>query len=91
LLRRIFGPKREELVGGWRRLHNEELHNLYTSPNVIRAIQSRRLRLAGHVARMGERRNAYSILVGKSKGKKRLGRPRRRWEDNIRMDLREMG
>jgi hypothetical protein len=78
-------------VGGWRRLHNEELHNSYTSANVIRVIQSRRMRWAGHKARMGQMRNMYKILVGKPEGKRLLGRPRCRWEFNIRMDLREMG
>jgi hypothetical protein len=76
---------------GWRKLHNEELHNLYSSPSIIRIIKSRRMRLAGHVARMGETRNAYRILVGKPEGKRPLGRPRRRWVDNIKMDLREIG
>jgi hypothetical protein len=73
------------------KLHNEELHNLYFSPSIIRIIKSRRMRWAGHVARMGEKRNSYRILVGKPEGKRPLGRPRRRWEDNIRMDLREIG
>jgi hypothetical protein len=93
VLRRIFGPMRDEMVGGWRKLHNEELHNLYCSPStcIIRIIMSRRMRWAGHVARMGEKRNAYRILVGKPVGKRPLGRPRRRWVDNIRMDLREIG
>jgi hypothetical protein len=79
------------VIGGWRKLHNEELHNLYCSPSIIRMIKSRRMRLAGHVARMGLKRNAYRILVGKPEGKRPLGRPRRRWEDNIRMDHREIG
>jgi hypothetical protein len=74
--------------GGWRKLHNEELHNLYSSPSIIRVIKSRRMRWAGHAARMGERRNAYRILVGKPEGKTPLGRPRCRWVDNIKMDLR---
>jgi hypothetical protein len=91
VLRGIFGPKRDEVVGGWRKLHNEELHNLYCSPSIIRIIKSRRIRLAGHVARVEEKRNAYRILVGKSEGKRPLGRPRRRWEDNIKIDLREIG
>jgi hypothetical protein len=90
-LRRIFGPKRDEVIGGWRKLHNEELHNLYCSPSIIRIIKSRRMRWAGHVARMVEKRNAYGILVGKPEGKRPLGRPRRRWENNIKMDLREIG
>jgi hypothetical protein len=91
VLWRIFGPKRDEVTGGWRKLHNEELHNLYSSPSIIRVIKSRRTRWAGHVARMGEKRNAYRILVGKTEGKRPLGRPRRRWVDNIKMDLREIG
>jgi hypothetical protein len=90
-LRRIFGPKRKDVAGAWRRLHNEELHNLYTSPNVTRVINLRSMIWAGHVARMGEVRNAYNILVGKPEGKRPLGRPSRRWEDNITMDLRETG
>jgi hypothetical protein len=90
VLRRIFGPKRDEVTGEWRKLHNEELHNLY-SPDIIRQVKSRRMRWAGHVARMGEERNVYKVLVGKPEGKRPLGRPRRRWEDGIRMDLREIG
>jgi hypothetical protein len=89
-LRRIFGPKREEVVGGWRRLHSEELHNLYASPNIIRVIRLRRMRLEGQVERMGAVRNAYNILVGKPEGKRPLERPRLRWEDNLRTDLREI-
>jgi hypothetical protein len=83
--------QRDEVIGDCRKLHNEELHNLYCSPNIIRIIKSRRMRLAGHVARMGEKRNAYRILVGKHEGKRPLGRPGHRWEDNIKMDLREIG
>jgi hypothetical protein len=79
------------MTGEWRRLHNEELYSLYSSPNIIRVIKSRRLRWAGHVARMGERRGAYRALVGKPEGRRALGRSRRRWEDNIKMDLREVG
>jgi hypothetical protein len=79
------------VTGGWRKLHNEELHNLYCSPSVIRMIKSRRMRWVGHVARMGAKRNAYRILVGKPEGKRPLGRPRRRWEDNFKMNLRERG
>jgi hypothetical protein len=79
VLRRIFGTKRDEETGGWRKLHNEELHKLYSSPSIIRIINSRRMKLAGHVARMGEKRNAYRTLVGKQEGKRPLGRPRRRW------------
>jgi hypothetical protein len=88
VLRRIFGPKRDEVTGEWRKLHNEELHNVYSSPNIIRTIKSRRMRWAGHVARMGEERNAFRIFVGKPEGRRPLGRPRRRWVDNIKMDLR---
>jgi hypothetical protein len=91
VLRRIFGPKRDEAIGGWRKLHNEELHNLYCSPSIIRMIKSRRMRWVGHVARMGEKRTAYRILVGRPEGKTPLGRHRPRWEDNIEMDLREIG
>ncbi|KAJ4427627.1 hypothetical protein ANN_25275 [Periplaneta americana] len=91
VLRKIFGAKRDEVTGEWRKLHNTELHALYSSPDVIRNLKSRRLRWAGHVARMGESRNAYRVLVGRPEGKRPLGRPRRRWEDNIKMDLREVG
>jgi hypothetical protein len=91
VLRRIFGPKRDGVTGGWRKLHNEELHDLYSSPSVIRIIKSRRMRWAGHVARMGEKRNVYRLLVGKREGKKPLGKPRRRWIDNIIMNLSEIG
>jgi hypothetical protein len=86
-LRRIFGPKRDEATGEWRRLHNEELNDLYSSPNIILVIKSRRMRWAGHVARMGENRGAYRIMVGKPQGRRPLGRPRHRWEDNIKMYL----
>jgi hypothetical protein len=89
-LRKIFEPKREE-DGSRRKLYNDELHNLYSSPNIVRVIKSRRLRWAGHMARMGEGRGVYGVLVGWSEGKRPLGRPRRRWEDNIKMDLREIG
>jgi hypothetical protein len=91
VLRRIFGPKRDGVTGGWRILCNEEFHNLYSSPSIIRVIKSRRMRWAGHVARMGEKRNVYMLLVGKPEGKRPLGRPRRRWIDNIKMDLLELG
>jgi hypothetical protein len=91
VLRRIFGPKRDEVTGEWKKLHNEELRELYSSPSIIRIIKSRRMRLAGHVARMGEKRKAYRLLVGKPEGKRSRGRPRRRWVDNIRMDPGEVG
>jgi hypothetical protein len=90
VLRRMFGPRRNEVTGDWRKLHNEELHNLYSSLNISRLIKSRRMRWAGHVARVGETRNAYRILVRKPEGKRPLGRPRRRWVDNIKMDLTEI-
>jgi hypothetical protein len=90
VLRRVFGPKRDEVTGEWRRLHNEELYALCSSPNAIRLIKSRRLRWIGHVARMGERRAAYRVLVGKHEERTPFGRPRRRWEDNIKMDLQEV-
>jgi hypothetical protein len=89
--RRIFGPKRDEMTGEWRKLHNEELRDLYSLPSIIRIIKSRRMSCAGHVARMGEKRNAYRLLVGKPEGKRPLGRPRCRWVENIRMDLGEVG
>jgi hypothetical protein len=85
--RRIFGPKREEVAGGWRTLHNEELHNLYASPNIIGVMKSRRMRWAGRIAHMRKMINAYKILVRKPERKRPLRRPRSRWEDNIRMDL----
>jgi hypothetical protein len=91
VLRRIFGPKRDEVTGEWRKLHNGELHNLYSSPDIIRQIKSRRMRWAGHGARMGEVRNVYRVLVGKPEVKRTFERPRRRWEDGIKMDLREIG
>jgi hypothetical protein len=91
VLRKIFGPKRNEVIRGWRGLHNEELHNLYGTQSIIRMIKSRRMRVAEHVERMGDKRNADRILVIKQEGKKQLGRPRRMWEDNIKMDLREIG
>jgi hypothetical protein len=91
VLRRIFGPKRDEVTGEWRRLHSGELPNLYSSPNIIRQIKSRRMRWAGHVAHMGEGRNVYRVLVGKPEGKRPLERPRHRWEDGIKIDLREIG
>jgi hypothetical protein len=91
VLRRIFGPKRDEVTGEWRKLYNEELCNLYSSPSIIRIIKSRRMRWTGHVAQMGEKRNAHRLLVGKPEGKSPLGRPRCRWVDNITMDLGEVG
>jgi hypothetical protein len=90
VLRRIFGPKRDEVTGEWRKLHNEELRDLHSSPSIIRIIKSRRMRWAGHVARMGEKMNSYRLLVGKPEEKRPLGRPRRRWVDNIKMDLGEV-
>ena len=87
VLRRIFGSKRNEVTGEWRKLHNEELNDLYSSPNIVRVIKSRRMRWAGHVARMRKRKGVYRVLVGKREGKTPLGRPRRRWEDDIKMDL----
>ncbi|KAJ4450993.1 hypothetical protein ANN_02428, partial [Periplaneta americana] len=91
ILRKIFGAKKDEVTGEWRKLHNAELHALYSSPDIIRNIKSRRLKWAGYVAHMGESRNAYRVLVGRSEGKRLSGRPRCRWEDNIKMDLREVG
>jgi hypothetical protein len=91
VLRRIFGPRRDQVAGDWRKLHDEEPHNSYSSPNIIRMIKSRRMRWAGHVAGMGATRNANRILVGKPERKRPLGRPRRRWVHNIKMNLREIG
>jgi hypothetical protein len=91
VLRRIFGPKGDEVTGEWRKLHSGELHNLYSSTDIIRQIKSRRMRWAGHVARMGEGRKLYRVLVGKPEGKRPLERPRRRWEDGIKMDLKGIG
>jgi hypothetical protein len=87
MLGRIFGPKRDGVAGGWRKLHNEELHDLYSSPSIIKIIKSRRMGWAGHVARMGEKRNVYRLLVGEPERKKPLGRQRRRWLYNIKMAL----
>jgi hypothetical protein len=87
VLRRLFGTKRDEVTGEWRKLHNKELCDLYYSPSIIRIIKLRRMRLAAHVALMGEKRNAYRLLVGNPEGKRPLGRLRRRWVDNIRMDF----
>jgi len=91
VLRRIFGPRRDEVTGEWRRLHNEELNDLYSSPSIVREIKSRGMRWAGHVARMGGERGMYRVLVKKPEGKRPLGRPRHRWVDNIRMELQEVG
>ena len=91
MLRRIFGPRKDEVTGEWRRLHNEELNDLYSSPNIVRVIKSRRKRWAGHVTPMGEERGVYRVLVGKPEEKRPLGRPRRRWVDNIMTDLQEVG
>jgi hypothetical protein len=91
VLRRIFGTKRDRVMGGWRTLHNEELHNLYSSPSIIRIIRSRRMKWAGHVARMGEKRNVYRLLVGEPDGKRPLERQRRRWIDKFKMDLLDIG
>jgi hypothetical protein len=91
VLRRIFGPKTGEVTGEWRDVHNEELNYLYSSPNIFRVIKSRRMRCAEHVARLVERRGAYRVLVGKPEGKRSLGRPRCRWKDNIKMDLKDAG
>jgi hypothetical protein len=91
VLRRIFGPKWDKVTGEWRKRHNEKLRDLYSSPNIVRVIKSRRMRWAGHVSRMGEGRGVYRDLVGNSEGKRPLGRPRRIWEHNIKMDLQEVG
>jgi len=87
VLRRIFGPKLDEITGEWRKLHYEELNDLYSTPNIVRVIKSRRMRCVANVARMVERRGIYRVLVGKPEGKRPLGRPSCRWEDNIKMDL----
>ena len=90
VLRRIFGPRRDEVTGEWRRLHKEEINDLYCSPNIVWVIKSRTMRWAGHVARMGEERGVYRVLVGKPEGRRTMGRPRCRWVDNIRMVLQEV-
>ena len=87
VLRRIFGPKRDEVAGEWRRLHNEELYDLYCSPSIVREIKSRKITWAGHVARMGRRRGVHRVLVGNLRGNRPLGRPRRRWKHNIKTEL----
>jgi len=91
VLRKVFGPKRAEVTGEWRKLHNEELNDLYSLPIIVGVVKSRRMRWAEHVARMGEDRGVHRLLVGKPEGRRPLGRPRRRWEDNIKMDLQEVG
>jgi len=90
-LRRTFGPKRDEVTGEWRKLHNEGLNDVYSSPNIVRVIKSGRMRSAGHIARMGERKGVYTVLVGKCEGKRPLGKPRRRWEENIKLELQKVG
>jgi hypothetical protein len=91
VLRRISGPKRDEVTGEWRKLHNEELHDLYSSPTIVQVIKSRRMVWVGHAARMGEGRGMYRVLVGKPEGNRPLGISRRRWKDNIKMDLQDVG
>ena len=91
MLRSIFGPRWDDVTGEWRRLHNEELNDLHSSPNIVRVIKSRRMRWVGHAARMSEERAVYSVLLGKPEGKRPLGRPSCRWVDNIRLDLQEVG
>ena len=90
MLRRVFGPKRDEVTGEWRKLHNKELSDLYSLPSIVRVVKSRRMRRTGHVAHMAEGRGVHRVLVGKSEGKRQLGRPRLKWEDNIKMDLQEV-
>jgi hypothetical protein len=91
VLRKVFGPKRDEVTGEWRKLHNEELNDLYSSPNIVLVIKSRRMRWAGHVACMGEGRGMYRVLVRKPEGNRLLGSPSHRWKDDIKMDLQEVG
>jgi hypothetical protein len=91
VLRRVFGPRRDEVTGEWEKSHNEERNDLYSLPNILRVVKSRRMRLVGQVSRMGEERGVHRVLVGKPEGKRPLGRPRRRWADNIKMDLQEVG
>ena len=89
-MRRVFGPKRDEVTGEWRKLHNEELSDLYSLPHIVRVVKSRRMGSVGYVVRMGEGRSVHRVLVEKPEGKRPLGRPRCRWEDNIKMDLQEV-
>jgi len=91
VLRRVFGPKRDEVTGEWRKLNKDEIRDLYSLPNIVRVVKSGRMRWAGHAARMGEKRGVHSVLVGKPEGKRPLGRPRRRWEENIKIVLQEVG
>ena len=91
VLRRVLGPKGDELTGEWRKLCNEDLNDVYSLPSIVLVVKLKRMRWAGHVARMGEDRGVHRVLVGKPEGKRPLGRPRRRWEDNIKMDLQEVG
>jgi hypothetical protein len=91
VLRGVFGPKKDEVTGEWRKLHNEKLNDLFSLPNIVRVVKSRRMRWAGHVACIGENRIVHKVLVEKPEGKRPLGRPRRKWEDNIKMDLQEVG
>jgi hypothetical protein len=91
VLRGVFEPRRDEVTGEWRKLHNDELNDLHSLPNIVRVVKSRRMRWAGHVARMGEERVVHRVLVRKPEGKRPLGRPRRRWEDNTKMDVQEVG
>jgi len=91
VLSRILGPKRDKVIGEWRKLHNEELNDLYSSPNIVRAIKIEKIEMGGACSMYGERRGVYRVLVGKPEGKRPLRKPRRRWEDNINMDLQEVG
>jgi hypothetical protein len=91
VLRRVFGPERDEVTVEWRKLHNEELNDQYSLPNIVRVVKSRKMRWVGHVPRTGEERGVHRVLVGKPGGKRPLGRPRHRWDDNIKMDLQEVG
>jgi hypothetical protein len=91
VLRTVFGPKRDEVTEEWRKLHNEELNDLYSLPNIVRVVKQRRMRWAVHVARVWKERGVHRVLVGKREGKTPMGRPRRRWDDNINMDLQEVG